>query len=111
MALKKLTLLVAMLAMILVAAAPAMAQDDDVIDDDSITRIQVGDNITVGDVNTQFSQNSVGDINVSATQVSGDNTAVGDGNVQVIAQDQDVSVSVWQSSFQFLNTGWIVFVH
>jgi hypothetical protein len=97
--LKKIILLATMLAMMMVAAAPAMAHE-----------VQVGDNITTGDINTQFSQNVVGDISVSAAQSNtGDATAVDD-SVAVIAQEQNVSVSVTQSSFQFLNTG-VFFIH
>ncbi len=78
----------------MMVAAPAMADDS----------------IATGDINTQFAQNSVGDISVTATQTnSGDATAT-DGGVAVISQNQGVSVSVTQAPFQFLNTGFF-FIH
>jgi len=85
-------LLASMLAMALMVAAPAVAEYKP----------------QEGDINTNVCQNIVGDINVDADQ---DNVAsqyaVGDDNIQEIAQANNVSVDVVQKCVQLLNTGAI----
>ena len=90
---KKLMVMVAMLAMMLAAAAPAFAQT----------------NITVGD-NTEFnalSQNIIGSVgNISATQTgSATATAVND-SVAVAHVHQSQDVSVVQSNVVGNGFGW-----
>ena len=83
---KKLMVLVAVLAMMLVVAAPAFAQ----------TNITVGDNVEYNAV----AQNIAGEINTTAVQAGTANaTAVGGGDAVAVATvDQTQDVSVEQSN-------------
>jgi hypothetical protein len=87
------------LAAVLATAVPAAAQDDD-----PAPAVQYGNNIEVGDINTQVCNNIIGDINIGAEQYSGGNLAIGDGNVQAIAQEQNVSFNVVQSCINLINS-------
>ena len=91
---RKLIVLVAMLAMVLVAAAPAFAQtavDDSVARDNSTTVTYEAD-----------AQNVVGDIETGDTIQRGDATATDD-SVATVDADLDTSVSL---SNEFGNWSW-----
>jgi hypothetical protein len=89
------------LAAVLATTAPAAAQPNE----DSVADVQYGDNIEIGDINAQVCQNIIGDINVAADQYnSGDQIAIGDGNIQAIAQQQNVSVQVVQQCINLINS-------
>ncbi len=87
------------------ATVPALAQDGDDDDDNSASELQYGDDVDIGDINAQVCQNIIGDLNVTANQYnSGDQIAIGDGNIQAIAQEQNVAVNVVQNCINLINS-------
>lgn len=96
---RKLMIMASMLAMVLLAASPVMAQDGGDAADDSIGG--AGGDVTETQYNTEICQNIVGDINVlnenTAAQYAGDdsaaNLAEGDGNAQSISQDEAQAIA------------------
>lgn len=87
---------------VVVIAMPALAQDDSPPD------VQYGDNIEIGDITTQFCQNIL-NINVTNEQYNaGDQVAIGDGNAQEIAQEQNVPVNVVQTCFNLIGDNNVV---
>lgn len=111
-------LMASMLAMVLLAASPVMAQDGGDASDDSIGG--AGGDVSSSEYNTQvsaqFCQNIIGDISVDndndATQYAGDdvgvNAAEGDGNAQALSQDEaqaiaqenNTTINIVQQCFQ-----------
>jgi hypothetical protein len=101
---RKLMVLAAMLAMVLVSAAPALAQGD-------VGDVNLGDDqFNVGDetVYSAGSQNIIGSFDVTATQ-SATSVAVAAGGDNAVAnatidQSQDISVTQTNRSF---NNVWV----
>ena len=91
--------------MLCAATVPALAQDGDDDDDNSASELQYGDDVDIGDINAQVCRNIIGDLNVTANQYnSGDQIAIGDGNIQAIAQEQNVAVNVVQNCINLINS-------
>lgn len=96
-------LMASMLAMVLLAASPAMAQAGSGGDaaDDSIGGAGGDDNSTSAQYNTEICQNIIGDINVGqyndASQEGGDDVAVqdneGDDSAQLLSQDEAQAIA------------------
>lgn len=92
-------LMASMLAMVLLAASPAMAQDGGDAADDSIGG--AGGDVTETQYNTEICQNIIGDITVGqyndASQEGGDDVAVqdndGDDSAQLLSQDEAQAIA------------------
>lgn len=107
-------IMASMLAMALLVASPAMAQDGGDAADDSIGG--AGGDVSNTQYNTEICQNIVGDIDVNnentAAQYGGDDTGInaaeGDGNAQLLSQDEafaiaqenNTTVNIVQQCFQ-----------
>ena len=101
---RKLMVLVAVLAMMLVAAAPALAQGD-------VGDVNLGDDqFNVGDetVYSAGSQNIIGTFDVTASQsATATATATGGDNAVAVAEiDQSQDISVTQTNRSFNNV-WV----
>ena len=106
---KKVMLLAAMLAMVLVAAAPAMAQDDNVVDsfndnsDNSVNGQYTDDSFNT----TEICNNVVGDIGVVNGQYAG-GSVLDDESAEAIAQENNTTIEIVQGCYEAAVAGEVV---